>query len=779
MSKRQLVGAAAIVAVLATVIWYVSLAPSRGDGVEPAASVRVALSATAAGSGSWVRYLVTVKNLADGDFSGDVRLVDQDDDGDSAAGGSSLSNLTRNRRLPSAPVVAGESAYQVHLTVPSRKSRTIAVVAPDFFDVVTAVMGSRVLDQEPVDHANVVPVAVLSDLEGPADAIVGLHYDQFSMRVAQFGSARGFPASAIQLASYTTVVIDQFDSATLSQAQVQALRDFTGFGGTLVVAGGSGWRRTIAPLPADLLPLRPSTTQNVSLDPIARLAGVAGDGRSAPAAVGSLGAGARRLLDGPDGVPLAAELTYGAGKVVELAYDPSGESTTGTPYAGLGWSQAIARGIDQPPGTTPMATSLLGADPGFTALLPSAGDAPLPPLWLMALVVLLYIGLAGPLGYLLVTRRWRRPALFWATVPMVAAVFTGAFYLAGTALQDGLEDHEIQVVRVGPGSVNVLEYHRVLFLRRGDHEIEAAPGSLVAPLTLETFRTTGSTCERCTSQLGGLPSGAEHVLPGEHPIVDESGVVYGSVRVVATSGLSHGPQGLDARLSLQGGRVRGTVANGGRAPVWQLKLFTNDGQLAHEAQLAAFVPPGAQVPVDAQLGPADTPGRTTMAEAILLRAVASGPLATRGQAVLVGLTEPVPSRLTVDGQPPPRASLAVLEQTTTLASADSQVRDVERKWLAGATGDQKGGFTAAYDILLPRVDGPLTLTYNAQWATAVDVYDWSRGLFVPVPRQPGRDLAQSTAPISGDQVRDGMVRVRLHEPRLSWATNVWVDAAAS
>src|SRR5207244_9010393 len=119
--------------------------------------------------------------------------------------------------------------------------------------------------------------------------------------------------------------------------------------------------------------------------------------------------------------------------------------------------------------------------------------------------------------------------------------FTGAFYLVGSALQGDLQDHEIQVVRVGPGhTVNVLEYHRVLFLHRGEHQILPAPDSLVAPLTLETFRVTGSTCERCTSVLGGLPSGAEHVgpWPEQRAVVDESGVVYGSVRVVAASAMA-------------------------------------------------------------------------------------------------------------------------------------------------------------------------------------------------------------------------------------------------
>ncbi|HXM55256.1 MAG TPA: hypothetical protein VOB72_07685, partial [Candidatus Dormibacteraeota bacterium] len=121
MSRRQLLGGAAVLAVVATAFWYVGGAGSRGSGVAPDASVRVVLSATAVGSGTWVRYLVTVKNLADGDFLGDVLLIDRDQNSENAAGGSpSLSTLARNPQLLGPPAAAGQSAYHLHLTVPSR-----------------------------------------------------------------------------------------------------------------------------------------------------------------------------------------------------------------------------------------------------------------------------------------------------------------------------------------------------------------------------------------------------------------------------------------------------------------------------------------------------------------------------------------------------------------------------------------------------------------------------------------------------------------------------------
>jgi hypothetical protein len=362
-------------------------------------------------------------------------------------------------------------------------------------------------------------------------------------------------------------------------------------------------------------------------------------------------------------------------------------------------------------------------------------------------------------------------------VPLTAALFTGAFYAAGSALQGDLQDHEIQVIRVGTGqNVNVLEYHRVLFLHRGEHQILPAPNTLVAPLTLETFRITGSTCERCTSVLGGLASGAEHVAwDPQQTLVDESGVVYGSVRVVAASAVEHAPVGLDAHLSIQGGHVQGTIANPGPSPVVLLELFSSDGQTIHRAQLAPGVAAGDRITVDAQLGPADGGAQPTTAEEALLRSVAGGSITARGQVVLVGLMQPLPTGLTVDGQPPPGAGLAVLEQNVSMTGADSSLRDFEDKWLAGTSGDQTKGFAAVYDIAVPPTTGGLQLTYNSQWATSMQVFDWSAGAFVPVTGR-GADPTATAVPLTQDQVRNGLVRVRMGEPRLSWATNVWVDA---
>src|SRR5215831_12720405 len=108
MTNRALLGGAAIFVVAAAVLWYVLWAPSQGSGVAPDQSVRVAISASAASTGSWVRYQITVKDLADGNFDGDVLLLDQEL-GSATAGGASIGSLARNPNQPLVPAVAGRS----------------------------------------------------------------------------------------------------------------------------------------------------------------------------------------------------------------------------------------------------------------------------------------------------------------------------------------------------------------------------------------------------------------------------------------------------------------------------------------------------------------------------------------------------------------------------------------------------------------------------------------------------------------------------------------------
>jgi hypothetical protein len=782
VSIRQLLAVAGILVAALAALWYAGLGQRGGGGSDN--GVQVVLSATATGSGAWQRYLLTVKNVADGDFTGQALLIDAQDAGQPSSTQLPTRVPNASSRLPVAEV-AGQSAYQVQVSVHSRTSRTVTIIAPDHFNYAQLRVGDQVLADSPVDRAPRLSVAVLSDVESAATTIAQLRLDRYTPHVVQLASAGELPNGTTLLAGYAAIVIDQFDTETLSGAQVQALRDFVGLGGTLVVVGGSDWRQSLAPLPADLLPMRPTSTASLSLAPVAQLAGTTAGDLVAPAAVGALTKGAQTLVAAAGGGALAAVLGYGSGEVVQLAYDPGADPVRGTPYERLGWTQALGPAFGQRASGAVTGAWLPVPESSFTALLPTADDAPLPSPAILGTILLLYLLAVGPLNYLVVRRRIGRPTLFWFTTPLVSVVFAALFYLSGSVLQGTLQDHEVQVIKVGPqGAASVVQYHRVLFLRRGNHEIAPDQNSLVAPLTLDTFRVTGSTCERCTNQLQGLPSGAERVLPGPAPLVEESGVVYGSVRVVASTTATHLPDGVSAHLRVSGGRLRGTVTNLGRQPVGDLELFAYDGQSYYRAPVSGFLDAGRSATVDggvsvvpsggngAQQPPAAAPGSV----ASLLQAVAASELAEQGDAVLVGLTKPVPSRLTVDGQSPPGLAVAVLQQPVQIEAADSDLQGFEQKRLISSSGDPSSGFTDVYDLTVPSASVPLELNFGAESVTRLEIYDWSQGTFVPVAAD--TPALNASTPLTAGEVHDGLVRVRVREPRLLWAQAIWVDTAS-
>jgi hypothetical protein len=753
MRRRQLLGGAAIVLALAAAAWY---ATASSQGTSPT-GLQVAVHGQVAGSGGWARYLITVEDLADGTFDGDVLLTEP---GAAAAGPTSaaLALPFTPARLPVAPVTAGQSAYRVHLTVSSRSSRTFTVLAPGSFTTVEAVMQGQVLDAETVQRASAVPVAVLSARDGPAEAVAGLRFGGTGTRVDAYGSAADLPDDPLLLAGYAAVVLDDFDSTALRPAQLRALRDFVGLGGSLVLAGGTDWRRSLGPLPPALLPVRPQGTTELGLGPVATLAGVSAPPTAVPALVGRLAPGARPTLIEAGGRPLMAELDYGAGRVTELTFDPE-ESAH---YRQLAWDEALARSLDPPPaGATPPATAIPGPVPEL-ALLLAPPEAPVPPPGLVAAVVLLYLVLVGPVNYLVLYRRLRRPLLAWAAVPAVSLLFVGLFALAGLALGAAAQDEAIQIVKVGPdGAQVVLEYDRVSFLRRGDHRLLATAPALAAPLTLGAYRATASACPTCATALGGLPAGAEQVLPAPRPAIEESGVIYGSQRVVATVGTGRSSPELRVDLRSVNGRVRGTVRNPGRQPVAQLTLFNRDGGSgALQEALLGDLAPGGGRSVDAGWAAVGTQTGSTTAVERLLRSVALSELEGRSGSLLVGLTLPRPGLVGLDGGSPSRPVLAVLEQPVTVAAADPPTR-FERTRLASSV-PSGSGLLDVYDVWVPPTSAPLTVDPGP--LTGVEVYDWSRDVFVPF----------AGGPLGAGEVYHGLVRVRGREARLSWGTGLSV-----
>src|SRR5207302_1121606 len=221
-----------------------------------------------------------------------------------------------------------------------------------------------------------------------------------------------------------------------------------------------------------------------------------------PILLGGLGA---VVLADAAGNPLLAELSYGAGKVAELTYDPADEPVAShVDEVRSSWAAALSRiatftssnnpkfgvGVVVAPATVgssafPPSTGMghYGFESQIAQLLSDTAANALPPLGILGGLLVLYVLIAGPLNYT-VLRNLRRRELMWVTIPLVAILATGGAY-AGGVLVHGQEYfvNEIQVLRVAPsGGVDASIYDALFSPRRGDLTLHLPDTSLASTL---------------------------------------------------------------------------------------------------------------------------------------------------------------------------------------------------------------------------------------------------------------------------------------------------------
>ncbi len=761
-------------------------------------------------AGAWTPYTVTLKNDGAADFTGDVLLVPN--------------QASRTQGPPS----NSYPTYRARLAVPRATARSLTIYvieASSGYGAEVRDLGGHVVGSADVQSTAraQAATALLSDVQQGDQKISALRPlpRGFDFSMTRFASAQAFPTNAVYLSGLSAIVIDQFDSASLSQAQLQALRDFVGLGGSLVLAGGSTWRRTLLPLPAELTPMRPEASGTGSIDPLTQLAGKA-TSLVVPTVTGALRQG-RAVVGAPDGSPLIVEGNYGAGRIVELAVDPFADPIDPQPsLAGIIWSQALSRAllISGQGSRGTLGASGFGTGPkpmllastaggGAVAVAPGSfvpgyggvmgpdvifnllGDAPagtLPPIGLLGGLLVAYVLLAGILNYMALKAVHRRE-LMWVTVPLVALAFTGGSYWVGSSSRGtDFFDNEVQIQRLAPGgAVETYAYHGIFAPHRGDYNVRI-PANTLASTALG---------------LGGFGVSVDNteIAVGQREQVELRGVAVWSMKTVQTLSVGHpgglgvtdagAAAGLDAHLALKGGRLQGTILNHTARPIQDLRAVTASGQ---EAVLAkGALNPGQTVSVDASLdaslpvnpkvgvGQAAPPPGVVYGgqvyngdkrETVVRLAAAEALSGRQGELALVGVTD-ASSTLQIEGAQPAHSTLAAVVQPVQVESVDSLAAVAARPRIVSMVSDN--AYTVdVYDIEVPTgvAASELALSYFYPPQTgqpiakapvmSVDVYDWTVGSWRAMPQFPatGRGLSSPVAPA---EAQGGIIRVRVEE----------------
>jgi hypothetical protein len=773
--------------VLIGLVLAMPAAPAQA--AEPQVSLTVGLRWEVGGTqGIWAPYVVTVKNSGNQDFTGDLYLVPND-------------------------VRLGSSDYYpVHrapVTVRRGGERSVALYvidAPNAYHAQARDASGHVVASADVGASTTVQgtsaLAVLSDLaQGDQKISAPLHaLSRVDSAITHFGNPQAFPTNAVYLSGLNGIVVDDFDTAALSQAQVQTLKDFVGLGGVLIEAGGASWRRTLLPLPPDLVPMAPRATTTSSLAALWELGGRTDD-VPAQVASGPLRFG-QVALAAADGTPLIVEAMFGAGRVVELAFDPFGDPfTSDANLAGLAWAQAISRGLSGVETATRPSYSSFGggtfsavaggapfAAPGIWApgygsenqqlydLLSNSPVASTPPVGLLGGLLVAYVLLVGLLNYLFL-HALRRRHLMWVTVPMLAVAFTAGAYVVGFTIR-GADFYltQVEIQRLAPaGTVEVYTFSGVYAPRRGDFQLSLPANTLASTAIMQSTPATTRNSAEITQ------TGRPLVLLRDVPIWQMRSLQTLAISRPTSPGDSQEAMGLSASLRLENGHVKGTILNRTGHAIRQLEMINGQG---NTGDLADDLAAGSTLQVDTQLdrvaggisssslaGPTDS-GRQGNADT-MLKLAASQVLGGRsglGDLALVGLTSPTTS-ITIDGQKPSRSALAAVVEPVELQSADSLASvKPNTRMISTYSGDgSTPGLVDVYDLEIPNgVKGALRLGYvylnmaNAP-VDSVDVYDWVAHTWRALPAQGQPYRGPQNAALNPGEVAGGVVRTRIHE----------------
>lgn len=224
------------------------------------------------------------------------------------------------------------------------------------------------------------------------------------------------------------LVIHDSDTGQLSVAQQEALAKWVDTGGQLVVTGGANWQKTTAVMP-DQLPV--TITGSESIDDLPALSQRIGvpfrDAGPYVITTSSLRSG--ELLYHEDGLPVLARQPVGRGALYFLALDPVLAPLVDWDGSELMWAQ-IANLVP--------AVTMWGQGPqnsySASSAISTLNAQNLPAVWQIALLMLFYIIIIGPVNYLILKRRGQTERA-WLTIPVIVLLFSGIAYLVGYQLR--------------------------------------------------------------------------------------------------------------------------------------------------------------------------------------------------------------------------------------------------------------------------------------------------------------------------------------------------------
>jgi hypothetical protein len=566
--------------ILAVILSFVCAVPTAWASSAPSTTnqlslqVKVGLSSQAR-IGYWFPVWVTVKNAGQQDFSGTVSLRIY-----SGLYHPSTDDIVSQQRFEQAVTVPHGQQKLVMLHIPfnvgSYNVHGVLVELLDPHDRVVTYQDQR-LD---ILNSAQISVGVLSDDTTALNYLsnISLPNQATSLQVIHL-NANSFPTTSAELENFDVLIVDNFMSSTLNAAQRSALQTWVNQGGAFIEVGGPSWKRTLTPLPSDLLPVNVYTTIDLApgtplLPAESQLPATPGQQRPSDTINAPLQVSFAALVTHDENgqgaalngsvvqafglTPLIVTANEGQGTICYLAFDPASSPFLTWNGTNALWMQILLRSVGDQLMVSPLAPRSssgpgnLNVRAGVLSMLQN--NVWVTP-WVLLLMILGYIAVLGPARLLLV-HRLRRPFWNWRVMLSSVLVFSlltygVAFYQKGSSLTD----NSISVVQINQDSsaASITTYMGVFVPNEGDFHVKFPTGDLAQAVPLPLISSNAF-------MISGDPSTpVTYSSQGTDVALLDSGLWTFHSLVAEQDRQLHG--GISTNLTIRHNRLVGTIKN--------------------------------------------------------------------------------------------------------------------------------------------------------------------------------------------------------------------------
>jgi hypothetical protein len=585
-------------------------------------------------------------------------------------------------------------AMAVKLPTNSRQTYVLHVQPPSFGRTVKVdlVSGEQVIDSVSVaylvhDATQLVvgvlaerPQALVSQIKLPANPL-GAAAAVIPLTVADL------PERAEGWGVLDRLVWQDVDSNQLSSPQLDALRRWLAAGGRLIIVGGSAGIGTLSAFPDDLLPYRPTATLDLDPASLTSLLGpLPADAAELPAMAGALTRGRALATSGDRAV--AADLTYGSGRVTLLGFDPTTRWLAESKSIDALWRAALpARSSDG---------VQLSDD---SQLLQAVYQLPLlalPPTSGLLILIGAYIVIIGPINYFVLKRIDRRE-LAWITMPVLVLGFTAASFGYGFLLRGAdVVVNEVAIVHGAPDATEATAdvYFGVFSPTRATYQVEVPQAALLAsPISGDPFGQGSTTLDIVQGTGAERPSMVRNLSVGTS-----------SLRIVRAQLPVASPR-MRATLTLEDNTLTGTFENASDEKLENVAVV-----LGNAVGVLGDVEPHATVPV--RLPIRDNPFGAALADQIIGAPFDNSSATGVRRSIRYQLV----NQLTFDPTGQVSGGTLSADQAVILAFGSTELLDVK-------LGSEQPRRTANVLYYVPvglRIHGPVTFTSDLLRPTIVD-----------------------------------------------------------